>query len=67
MSFVQTAEFAKKYKKIFSSEAIRGMKLRLYRNVYNISLYKSYVFIGAAHVLSSLLQFIVSIDLQWEK
>ena len=38
------AKFAKKYSKILSSEAIRGMKLKLCRNVHNISLYKKYVF-----------------------
>ena len=40
----RNAKFAKKYSKIFSSEAIRGMKLKLCRNVHNISLYKYYVF-----------------------
>ena len=52
MNFVQTAEFdgnrkakfAKKISKIISSEAIRGIKLKLCRNVYNISFYKHYVF-----------------------
>ena len=47
MNFVQTAEFDwlpwhRKYKfgkKIKKSEAIRGMKLKLCRNVHNISLY----------------------------
>ena len=33
-------KFAKKYSKIISSEAIRVMKLKLCRNVYNISLQK---------------------------
>ena len=63
MNFVQTAEFdwlpwqpkrlnlRKKYKKIISSEAIRGMNLNLCRNVHNISLYKKCVFIAVAHVL----------------
>ena len=32
------------YAKSSSSEAIRGMKLKLCRNVHNISLYKNYVF-----------------------
>ena len=50
----QNAKFAKK--KIISSEAIRGMKLKLCRNVHNISLYKTYVFIAVAQVLSSLWQ-----------
>ena len=35
-------KFAKKCSKIFSSEAIRGMNLKLCRNVHNISLYKNY-------------------------
>ena len=56
------AKFMKKYLKI-TSEAIRGMKLKLYRNVHNISLYKSYVFIAVVHVFSLLLQLKVSIDL----
>ena len=34
----------KKYENIIPSKAIRGMKLKLYRNVHNISLYKNYVF-----------------------
>ena len=56
----------KKYSKIIFSEAIRGMKLKLCRNVHNISLYKSYVFfffVAVAHVLSSLWQLKVPIDL----
>ena len=40
----RNAKFVKKYLKIFCSEAIRGMKLKLCRNVHNISLYKNYVF-----------------------
>ena len=40
----RNTKFAKKYSKIFSSEAIRGMKLKLCRNVHSISLYKKYVF-----------------------
>ena len=43
-------------KKIISSEALREMKLKLCRNVHNISLYKKYVFIAVAQVLSSLWQ-----------
>ena len=43
------AIFAKKkkkeQKKIISSEAIRGMKLKLCRNVHNINLCKNYVFL----------------------
>ena len=38
----QKVKFAKKYTKIISSEAIM-MKLKLYRNVQNISLYKSFL------------------------
>ena len=38
------AKFAKKYKKIISSVVIRGMKLKLCRNVHNISLYKNFDF-----------------------
>ena len=34
----QKAKFAKKYSKTISSEAIRGMKQKLCRNVRNISL-----------------------------
>ena len=37
--------FRNKYSKIFFSEAIRGMKLKLYTNVYDISLYINYVFL----------------------
>ena len=67
MNFVQTMatkeiNSRKKYSKIISSEAIRGMKLKLCRNV-NISLYKNCVFIAVAHVLSLLWQLKVSIDL----
>ena len=49
--------------KIISSEAIRGMKLKLFINVLNINLYKKCVFIAVAHVLSLLWQLKVSIDL----
>ena len=39
------AKFMKQYiKKIISSEAIKGMKLKLCRIVHIISLYKNYVF-----------------------
>ena len=41
----QEAKFAKKYSEIFSSEALRGMKLNLCRNVHNISLYKKDAFL----------------------
>ena len=34
----------KKYSKIFSSEAIRGIKLKRSRSVHNISFYKYFVF-----------------------
>ena len=34
----------KKYSKVISLEAIRGMKLKLCRNVHDISLYKNFVF-----------------------
>ena len=40
----QRAKFMKKYKKNISSEVLTGMKLKLCRNVHNISLYKNYVF-----------------------
>ena len=40
----QKDKFAKKYSKIISSEAIRGMKLKLCRNVHNLRLCKKYVF-----------------------
>ena len=38
------AKFSKKIFKIFFSEAIRGMKLKLCINVHNISLYINYIF-----------------------
>ena len=38
------AKFEKQYSIIFPWEAIRGMKLKLCRNVHNISLYKQFVF-----------------------
>ena len=41
----------------------KGVKLKLSRNLYNISLYKKYVFIIGARVLSSLWQLKVSIGL----
>ena len=58
--------FRKKYSKIFFSEAIRGIKLKLCVNVHDISLYIGYIFIVLAHVLSLLWQLEVSIDLQVE-
>ena len=54
MNFVQIADFAmatqrlnfwKKYSKIFFSEAIRGMKLKLCINVHDISLYMHFIFL----------------------
>ena len=48
--------FRNKYSKIFFSEAIRGMKLKLCINVYDISLYINCVFIAVAHVFSLLWQ-----------
>ena len=38
-------KFSKKYSNIFSSEAIRGMKLKLSIHVHDISLYINCVFI----------------------
>ena len=52
-----------KHSKIFFSEAIWGMKLKLCINVYDISLYIKCVFIAVAHVFSLLWQLKVSIDL----
>ena len=37
-------KFSKKYSKIFSSEAVMGMKLKLCIHVHDISLYINYVF-----------------------
>ena len=34
-------KFSKKYSKLFSSEIIRGMKVKLCIHVYDISLYKN--------------------------
>ena len=50
--------------KVYNEKSERGMKLKLCRNVHNISLYKKCVFIAVAHVLSLLWQFIVSRDFQ---
>ena len=58
---IRKAKFSKKYSKIFFSEAIRGMKLKLCINDYDISLYISCVFIVVARVLSLLWQLKVSI------
>ena len=61
------AKFSKKtttkHSKIFFSEAIWGMKLKLCINVYDISLYIKCVFIAVAHVFLLLWQLKVSIDL----
>ena len=40
-----------KKSKIIAAEAIRGMKMKLYRNVHNISLYKNCVFVAVARGL----------------
>ena len=60
-------KFSKNYSKIFSSEAVKGMKLGLCIHVNDISLYTNYVFTVVAHVLSLLWQLKISIDLQLEK
>ena len=39
-----TLNFRNKYSKIFTSEAIRGMKLKICIHVHDISLYMNYVF-----------------------
>ena len=63
MNFVQIAQligchgnikgkFSIKYSKIFPSEIVRGMKLKLCIHVHDISLYINCVFIVVAHVLS---------------
>ena len=51
----QKAELKKIYTKNFFSEAIREMKLKLYRNVHDIGLYRKYVFY--CHCLCALLAF----------
>ena len=72
MNFVQIADFdwwlwqpkgkifekktTTKHSKIFFSEAIWGMKLKLCITVYDISLYIKCVFIAVAHVFSLLWQ-----------
>ena len=48
--------FRKKYSKIFFSEVIRGMKLKLCINVCVIMLYINCVFIAVVHVVSLLWQ-----------
>ena len=48
--------FQNKYSKIFFSEAIRGMKLKLCINVHDISLYINSIFIVVANGLSLLWQ-----------
>ena len=61
------ALFSKKYSKIFFSEAIKGMMLKLCINVHDISLYINYIFIVVANVLSLLWQLKVSIYFIMEK
>ena len=56
------AKFMNKFSKIIFSEAIRGMKLKLCRNVHNISLYKAFL-VDVGLILSLLWQLNVSIDL----
>ena len=51
--------------KIFSLEAVRGMKLKLSRSVHNIN--KKFVFITVAHMLLSLWQLKVSIGLLYPR
>ena len=78
MNFVQIADFdwclwqpkgklsektTTKHSKIFFSEGIWGMKMKLCINDYDISLYIKCVFIAVAHVFSLLWQLKVSIDL----
>ena len=46
----QKAKFEKQYSEIISSEAIRGIKLKLCRNFHNISPYNNDVSIAVAHV-----------------
>ena len=48
----QKAKFEKKYSKLIYSEAIRGIKLKLCKNVHNIPLQKS-AFITIAEVLQT--------------
>ena len=55
-------KFSKNIKKIFSSEIIRAMKLKLCIDVHDISLYIKCVCIVVAHVLSLLWQLKVPID-----
>ena len=58
----------KNIKKINSLEAVSGIKLKLFRIVTNISLYKTIdFFIAIAQALWLLWQLKVSIYLQWEK
>ena len=56
-------KFSKKYSKIFFSEAVRRMKLKLCIHAYDISLYKVCVFIVLVPLLWFLWQLKVSIDL----
>ena len=59
---IKSLRFRKEYLKIISSEAIRGIKLKLCRNVYGVGLYKNGVFLAIANALSLLGQLKVSID-----
>ena len=61
------AKCANKFSKIISTEATMGVKLKLCRNVYNISFYKKTFLVDVALVLSLLWQLKVSSDLKWEK
>ena len=56
-------KFLKKYSKIFFSEAVRRMKLKLCIHAYDISLYKVCVFVVLVLLLWLLWQLKVSIDL----
>ena len=58
MNCVQTADFEtlNLQNKIISSEAIREKKLKLSRNVHNITFYKTFGFVVIARMHSSLWQ-----------
>ena len=59
---IKSLQFRKEYLKIISSEAIRGIKLKLCRNVYSVGLYKNGVFLAIANALSLVGQLKVSIE-----
>ena len=44
LNLIVAKDFSKKYSKIFSSEAVRGMKLKLCMHVHDISLYINCLF-----------------------